>query len=203
VSVQTIGVVDYGIGNHASVIHSFRDLDYRVRVSHDPTVLDAASVIVLPGVGAFPPAMAALYEHRLVAYLQEVARQGRPIIGLCLGAQLLTTGSHENGYTPGLDLIPGQVVALGTRHWHIGWNSMECVKQHPVLQQSDGDSFYFNHAYCYDGPKEFQAGITRGHREFASVIHRGSVWGLQFHPEKSQLSGSKLLRNLIKAVVRG
>jgi glutamine amidotransferase len=185
------------MGNHASVIHSLRSLDCRVRVSAEMGVLDRADVLVLPGVGAFPAAMEALHQRGLVDYLQQQARKQRPMIGICLGMQLLTSASHEFQYTSGLDIIPGEFVALSGAKWHIGWNTLECVGGDSLLQISDGQSFYFNHSYCYQGPAEYQVGLTRHPGPFASVIRRSNVVGIQFHPEKSQKAGRVMLRNFI------
>src|SRR3989304_91461 len=196
-SYMTVGIVDYGMGNHASVIHSLRDLGFRVRVSDETWVLDCTDVLILPGVGAFPSAMQALHQRGLVGYLQEQAREQRPILGICLGMQLLASASHEIHYTAGLDLIPGEVVALTDSKWHIGWNTVECVEQDLLLQASDGQTFYFNHSFCYQGPTEYQVCVSRYPGPFASVIRRGSVVGVQFHPEKSQDAGRVLLKNLI------
>lgn len=196
-SYVTVGIVDYGMGNHASVIHSLRNLGFRVRVSAEPAVLDAADVIVLPGVGAFPAAIQALHQRGLVSYLQKQAREQRPILGICLGMQLLTSASHEFQYTAGLDIIPGEVVPLTSAKWHIGWNTLECVEAGSLLQPSDGQAFYFNHSFCYQGPSEYQVALSRHPEPFASVIRRGNVVGIQFHPEKSQKAGRVLLKNLI------
>ena len=193
----TVGIVDYGMGNHASVIHSLRDLGFRVRVSADTAVLDRTDVLVLPGVGAFPAAMQALHQRGLVDYLQEHAREQGPIIGICLGMQLLTNASHEFQYTAGLDIIPGEVVALNGAKWHIGWNTLECVDSESFLQASDGEAFYFNHSFCYKGPSECQVGLSSNHVPMASVIQKGKVVGIQFHPEKSQKAGRALLRNCV------
>lgn len=190
-------VVDYGMGNHASVIHCLRDLGFRVRVSAEIAVLDSADVLLLPGVGAFPAAMQSLHQRGLVDYLQRQAREQRPIIGICLGMQLLTSASHEFQYTAGLDIIPGEFVALFGAKWHTGWNTLECVGGDSLLQPSDGQTFYFNHSYCYQGPTEYQMGLSRHPSPFASVIRRGNVIGIQFHPEKSQEAGRVLLKNLI------
>lgn len=196
----TIGIVDYGMGNHASVIHGLRDLGFRVRVSDVPEVLDASDLLVLPGVGAFPAAMQALHRRGLVSYLQLQAREQRPIVGICLGMQLLTSASHEFQYTAGLDLIPGEVVPLTGAKWHIGWNTLECVNTNPLIQPSDGKDFYFNHSFCYQGPKEYQVGLSRHPGPFASVIQRGHSVGVQFHPEKSQAAGRALLKNIISGL---
>jgi imidazole glycerol-phosphate synthase subunit HisH len=197
----TVGIVDYGMGNHASVMHSLRNLGLRVRVSAETEVLSNTNILILPGVGAFPSAMQALHQRGLVDYLQNYARQQRPIIGICLGMQLLASASHEYHYTVGLDLIPGEVVPLSQSKWHIGWNTMECLQTDPLLQASDGQAFYFNHSFTYQGPEEYQRCISRHSQPLVSVIRRGSVVGLQFHPEKSQAAGRELLKNLITGLV--
>ncbi len=193
----TVGVVDYGIGNHASVVHSLRELGFRVRISAEIDVLDATDVLILPGVGAFPTAMQALHQCNLIGYLRQQARDQRPIIGICLGMQLLASASHEMQHTAGLDIIPGEVVPLNGAKWHIGWNTLECLEQDSSLRVCDGEAFYFNHSYRYDGPKEFQAAISRHPQPIVAAIRRGSTVGVQFHPEKSQAAGRTLLRNLI------
>lgn len=195
--ITTVGIVDYGMGNHASVEHTLRDLGFRVRISSDAAVLNETDVLLLPGVGAFPSAMKALHERNLVSYLQEKARAQAKIIGICLGMQLLASASYEHRYTTGLDLIPGDVVPLSDAKWHIGWNTIECVKTSPLLQASDGHPFYFNHSFVYRGPDEYQIGIARNPQPITAIIRRGNVIGLQFHPEKSQAAGKELLKNII------
>lgn len=196
----TVGIVDYGVGNHASVWRTLHTLGYRCRISDEAGVLDAANLLILPGVGAFPPAMAALNARGLADYLKNQARQQRPILGICLGMQLLADTSRENGLTAGLGLIPGEVVPLIEPRWHIGWNTIEQVRPDPLFQSSDGQSFYFNHSYTYSGPEEFQ--VCRAHqgKSFPVVIRRGKVIGLQFHPEKSQAAGRQLLRQVIEGL---
>lgn len=198
--MKAIGVVDYGIGNHASVANSLRKLGYRVKVSCDPAVLDGADVLVLPGVGAFPPAMEALHRHDLVHYLRVQAQAYRPILGICLGMQLLATASHEHHYTTGLDLIPGEIHPMEQSRWHIGWNTIECVRPDPLLGPSDGQAFYFNHSFIYHGSPQYRLCVSRHPAPMASVIRSGNVVGVQFHPEKSQAAGKALLRNLIEGL---
>ncbi len=197
----TVGLIDYGMGNHASVTHSLRDIGLRVRASDDPQALDQADLLLLPGVGAFPAAMQELHRRGLVSYLQEQARARRPIMGICLGMQLLTSASYEHAHTTGLDLIPGNIVPFSDGGWHIGWNTLEVAHEDAQLQSSDGKAFYFNHSFYFRGADEFQAARTRHAVPFASVIRRGSVVGLQFHPEKSQGAGRELLRSLVEGLV--
>jgi glutamine amidotransferase len=198
-STTTVGIVDYGMGNHGSISHALRSLNFRVRVTAEIEALENTKVLVLPGVGAFPSAMQALNERGLVTWLQAQARQQKPIIGICLGMQLLATVGREHGETAGLDLIPGEIAALDDPRWHIGWNSVECVREDPLFRASDGHSFYFNHSYFYRGPAEYQFCVSRLGSPVPCVIRRGNVIGLQFHPEKSQAPGRELLKTLITA----
>lgn len=201
-SARTIGIVDYGVGNHASVWRACQALGYRCRVSSDPAVLDATDALLLPGVGAFPAAMAALHAHDLVGYVQARARHGKPLVGICLGMQLLADASTEHGVTAGLGLIPGQVVPLDRARWHIGWNSIEVVNGDVLLAPSDGESVYFNHSYVFNAPPEYQACLARLDDRFVVGVRRGNMVGLQFHPEKSQAAGRALLRNVVEGLCR-
>lgn len=196
----TIGLIDYGMGNHASVIHSLRELEFRVRTSDDPEVLDSTDILLLPGVGAFPPAMRELHRRGLTDYLRRQASARRPIVGICLGMQLLTTASWEHEYTTGLDLVPGEIVHFEDGGWHIGWNTVRVVPADEMLQPSDGQVLYFNHSLHYRGPPQYQVAHTSHAAPFASIIRNGNVVGLQFHPEKSQLAGRLLLRNLMESL---
>lgn len=197
---KTIGIVDYGVGNHASVHRAFQSLGYRCRVSDDRDVLAESDILVLPGVGAFPAAMSALHARGLAGFLRERARRGQPMIGLCLGMQLLSDESLEHGQTAGLGLIPGQVAPLGHAQWHIGWNTIEVVGRDPLLLPADGESVYFNHSFVFLAPPEYQACIARLDEPFTVGVRRGKVVGLQFHPEKSQLAGRIVLRSLVEGL---
>lgn len=198
----TIGIVDYGMGNHASIVNSLRELGFRVRISKVSSELDLVDVLLLPGVGAFPAAMRALCGQGLDGYLQEQMRLQRPIVGFCLGMQLLASASYEHEYTLGLNMIPGEIVAFAGHGWHIGWNTLERMQHDPLLDPSVGQAFYFNHSFYYRGPKEYQIAVARHSEEFAAVIRCGNALGFQFHPEKSQSAGKVLLKNLITGLVR-
>lgn len=196
-SRHTVGVVDYGVGNHSSVRHALYDIGFRCRISDQPEVLDTCDVLLLPGVGAFRPAIEALRSRALDRYLLEQARRNRPLIGICLGMQLLAQASHEDGFERGLGLVPGEIKPLGPPRWHIGWNTIEVVQADPLFQPSDGRAFYFNHSFAYQGPIEFQVCRTQAGDGFGSVIRRGATVGMQFHPEKSQGAGRELLKRVI------
>jgi len=201
VSKLTVGIVDYGVGNLASVRHSIHAIGIRCRITDRCDVLDNCDILLLPGVGAFKPAMRAIRVRGLEPYLREQALCGRPILGLCLGMQLLTEASVEGGYEEGLGIIPGKIVPLDGPYSHIGWNTVEMADGDPLFEPSDGHSFYFNHSYRYEGLSEYQVcKTTLDGTVFGSAIRHGNVIGLQFHPEKSQSAGRNLLKRLINGL---
>jgi glutamine amidotransferase len=198
---KTIGIVDYGVGNHTSVLRTFQALGHRCNVTNDREILAISDILVLPGVGAFPAAMSALIQQGLESYLCELARKGKPFIGLCLGMQLLADKSLEHGTTAGLGLIPGTVRPLQGMDLHIGWNSLETVQPDPLITPSNGESFYFNHSLVFDVPPSYQVAISRAHgSDFTVVVRHGNVLGLQFHPEKSQAAGKLLLSRIVESL---
>jgi glutamine amidotransferase len=198
----TIGIVDYGMGNLGSVQRTINDLGYRSRVSSNPNNLSEADLLLLPGVGAFPLAMEAMHGCGLVDFLRQKARNGRPIVGICLGMQLLADSSTEFHFTAGLGLIPGNVVALPNTSWHIGWNALEALKADDLMLQSHGQYFYFNHSFVFEAAGEYQIATTKLDKPLTSAVRSGNVVGLQFHPEKSQVVGRELLRNVIEGLCR-
>lgn len=197
----TIGIVDYGVGNLASVSRGLSSMGYRCRVSSDKDVLGNTDLILLPGVGAFPAAMQALHENAMVDFLQMQFRQGKPMVGICLGMQLLADTSIEKQHTAGLGLIPGEVLPLHEPEWHIGWNTIEVLDQGSILKPSDGQAVYFNHSYILHTPKEYQIAVSRHtptSPAFTVAVRKDNLVGLQFHPEKSQTIGRKLLSHVIE-----
>lgn len=198
---KTVAVVDYGVGNHTSVLSTLQEMGHRCRVTNDREILDAADLLVLPGVGAFPAAMAALHLHGLAVYITELVTQGKPLIGLCLGMQLLADESLEHGKTAGLGLIPGKVCQLPSLNSHIGWNSLQIVQHDPLFSRSDSEDFYFNHSYFFEVQTAYQVAVSTVQSKcFTVAVRRDNVVGLQFHPEKSQSAGKKLLSRLVEGL---
>ena len=196
---KTVGIVDYGVGNQLSVLRAFQRSGAICRVSCDLSILAAADILVLPGVGAFPVAMRALHLLGLVSFLGEMAQQGKPLIGLCLGMQLLADHSSEHGNTVGLGLIPGKVHKLPVVASHIGWNNVEAIQKDALLAPLDGASFYFNHSYIFDCEKTYSYLKSWVNETcFTVAVRRGNIVGLQFHPEKSQIAGKQLLSSLVE-----
>jgi imidazole glycerol-phosphate synthase subunit HisH len=200
VSRRTIGIVDYGAGNLSSVQHALHMLGHRCRISGDTEVLDGCNLLLLPGVGAFPRAMENLIASGLDRYVVEAARNDRPLLGICLGMQLLVDASSEYRMTAGLGLIPGNVGPIEGEQWHIGWNRLETVTDDPMFRLSDRESFYFNHSYALDVPPVYQAALARNGRPLVAAIRRDNVVGLQFHAEKSQSAGRVLLAAIIEGL---
>jgi glutamine amidotransferase len=194
-----ITIVDYAINNLRSVEKAFLSMSLPVRVSDDPREIRQAEKMVLPGVGAFADAMNNLRERNLVDVLCEKVNAGTPLLGLCLGLQLLFTESEEFGHTLGLNLIPGKVrrLPLTLKVPHIGWNQLHMKRSDPLLEGIAENSFvYFVHSYYADpsAPEDVLA-TTDYEMEFPAITRRQNVWATQFHPEKSQDVGLRILRN--------
>jgi len=195
-----IVIVDYGMGNRRSVEKALARVGARVTISSDPEELRAADGIVLPGVGAFPRAMANLRELGLDDALAERRAAGVPLLGVCLGMQLLFERSVELGGAEGLGFLPGEVVALdagGAKLPHIGWNLVTFRHgSELVAGLPDATPFYHVHSFAAvpDDPGDV-LGTSEYGSPFVSVVARPPLYGVQFHPEKSSAHGLALLRN--------
>jgi glutamine amidotransferase len=197
----SIGIVDYGMGNHSSIVNSLRDLGFRVKVSNQKLELDTVDVILLPGVGAFGLAMENIIKLGLDDYIKNAVNHDKPLIGICLGMQLMTESSSEHGLTNGLELIPGKIISFPNNQSHIGWNDINLKKSNSSWLNESDRTVYFNHSYYYDGPDLYKAATTHYAFPFASIIkHKNSI-GLQFHPEKSQATGKFILKKIITSLL--
>ena len=202
-----IALIDYGISNLRSVQKAFEHLDTEVTLVDTPDRLAQADRLILPGVGAFPAGMKGLQERGLIEPIKQAVRDGKPLIGICLGMQLLFESSDEMGETQGLGLLPGKVTRLSGQSSgvlslkvpHMGWNQLDMVRDHPLVRDlASGSYAYFVHSYAiYPEDQDIVLATTDYGGPFASIAGRGKVCGLQFHPEKSQAVGLKLLRNFL------
>ena len=199
-----VALVDYGMGNRRSVQKALEHVGAEVTLTADPRVLEQAQGVVIPGVGAFPKAMSALRELGLVEPLRSVARHGTPILGICLGMQLLFESSEELEPTEGLGLLPGRVTWLREteRLPHIGWNEVR-FERPSVLSAglpAGGCAFYHVHSLAARPERSADVvGSTQYGERFATLVERDNIAGAQFHPEKSSADGLRLLANYLRA----
>jgi glutamine amidotransferase len=196
-----IAIIDYEMGNLRSVQKAFERVGHAATITSDPAVLADADKIVLPGVGAFRDAIAALRDRKLVEPIRAAINGGKPFLGICLGLQLLFDESFEDGRYEGLGVVPGEVVRFKVpaefKVPHMGWNQVR-FRQQPAIMNGidDGAHFYFVHSY-YVVPRDrgVIATETEYSSPFCSSIWRDNLFAVQFHPEKSQAAGLRLLRN--------
>jgi len=198
---MTIGIVDVGIGNIGSLRQALFGVGWDPILVSKPEDFSEITHLLLPGVGAFAAAMGKFSQTGLVETIRAFADSGRPIMGICLGMQLLATVGTEGGDAEGLGLVPGRVLAIGAKRGlripHVGWNEAHQMRPHPVLKGIRDDvDFYFVHSYRFltDEAEHILAKTEYGDR-FASIIGRDNVVGVQFHPEKSQSNGLRILDN--------
>ena len=196
-----IAIVNYGVGNLFSLSHSLAAVGAETVVTGDAETILRADRVVLPGVGAFGDAALKLREAGLDAVMKDVAAAGKPIMGICLGMQLLLEKSYEFGEHAGLGLIPGEVrpigevIPAGLKIPHIGWNALDVARPHPVLSNvRPGECVYFVHSYYGAGCGEAVLATAEYGAPLTAAVGRGNVCGCQFHPEKSGDVGLRILR---------
>ena len=198
-----VAIIDYGVGNLRSVEKAFQAGGADAVVTSDERELRAADKLVLPGVGAFRACMEALNARGFDRLVRERVAGGTPLLGVCVGMQMLFEESEEFGATSGLGLLRGRVrrFAGGLRVPQVGWNQVEWRGAHALAEGIDDESFfYFVHSYFCDAVEESDVlGVTDYGARYASVVARGVVCGVQFHPEKSQAAGLRLLKNFAEA----
>ena len=201
--MSRVGIIDYGVGNLRSVEKAFAAVGCDAVVSADEEILQRVDRLVLPGVGAFGACMRALTERGFDRLVTERVAQGTPLLGVCVGMQMLFEESEEFGTTLGLGLLPGRVIRFSDDLVvpQVGWNQISQRHAHHLLQGiADGVFFYFVHSYyCQPADSSFVLGETDYGVAYASVVAHENISGVQFHPEKSQAAGLRLLANFARA----
>ena len=201
-------IIDYGMSNLGSIHRALEECGANdVRISDNPESLRTADKIILPGVGAFGDGIEQLRSRGWVDVLREEALDNKiPLLGICLGMQLLATEGYENGVQPGLDLIPGSVIKLiptktQEKIPHVGWNEVHYARDNELFKGiKNGRDFYFVHSYHFVPNDEADIiGTTPYCGRFVSAVSRGNIFGTQFHPEKSIPSGFDLIRNFLES----
>lgn len=206
--MKKISIIDYGVGNLYSITKACRKFSDSAAVTEDPEIIKSSSALILPGVGSFGAGAEGLKRRGLTGVIREFAAGDRPILGICLGAQLLMSKGYEFGEFEGLDIVPGKVVkfgklSAGTKIPHIGWNKIAVVSSErgTIFNSLNKDPyFYFVHSYIIE-PENLEnifAMTNYGGSNFCSVIKQGNIYGCQFHPEKSAEDGLKLIEDFIQ-----
>jgi glutamine amidotransferase len=198
-----IAIIDYGMGNLHSVSKAVERLGCEIAVTSDPLQILAADGAILPGVGAFGDAMANLRETGLADTVKAYAASGKPLLGICLGMQLLFTESEEHGLHQGLNLLPGRVVRFQGSYKvpHMGWNELSFVQPSPLFEGVEPGHVYFVHSYhALPERRSDLLAVTDYHQPVTAIVGRDSVYGMQFHPEKSGVLGMALLERFVGLV---
>lgn len=196
-----IAIIDYGVGNLFSLVSSFKAVGAHTVVTGDPEVIKKADKLVLPGVGAFGDAAKKLFSSGLVDVIKQEAASGKPLMGVCLGMQLLFDKSYEYGCHNGLGLIKGEVVPMNgeipenLKVPHIGWNGLHFKNENPIFKYiNDGDCVYFVHSYYVRTDENNLTATTDYGKEITAAVRKGNIYGCQFHPEKSGNVGLNILK---------
>jgi glutamine amidotransferase len=203
----TIVIIDYGIGNIHSVLNAIKYLGYKnIIISDDENIIKKADALILPGVGAFEECIRNLKNRKLDIILNEaVILNKKPILGICVGMQLLATCSEENGLHNGLDWIKGSVKKINVPQPlavpHVGWNDV-CSKNKSILFNSNSENanFYFDHSYHFVCDEQYVSGYCDYGTRITASVERENIFGVQFHPEKSQNNGLKLFRSFFNSI---
>lgn len=204
------GIIDYKAGNLASIHYALKDIGCDSKISSSTNDLKEVDALLLPGVGAFGHAMLTLKEDGLDQFLKDFVQQGKPVLGICLGMQLMSNSSTEMGLTTGLGLIPGHVEKIANITCNVGWSPLAYrnALNIPGTIFDKKDYYYFNHSYVFHTSSKYVLATSAANNlengcEFNAIIKMNNLYGVQFHPEKSQKAGRNFLKNLIQDIKNG
>jgi glutamine amidotransferase len=195
---KNISIIDYGIGNYASLHGIFNRLNCLSRVTNEKNEIKKSDLIILPGVGTYKPAIKKLRTDKLDKLLKSMALDGKFILGICLGMQILSSSSIEDGFEKGLDIIPGKIDRIKGHDHNIGWSGLKLIKKDDYFKNlKTNNQYYFQHGYSYDGHKRYKFAETEISPKITGIIKFKNTVGVQFHPEKSQKSGEQFFLNIL------
>ncbi|MFN8577353.1 MAG: imidazole glycerol phosphate synthase subunit HisH [Candidatus Sericytochromatia bacterium] len=203
---QKILIIDYDIGNISSILNSINFLGYKnIKVSSSHKDINDADLLILPGVGAFKEAIKNIKKRHLDQILNEVViTNKKPILGICVGMQLISEGSEEGGWNDGLGWIKGKVKKFNLKDLfipHVGWNDLRILSQNSIFSRlNENPDFYFDHSYYFETESLYVTSYCKYGIEFASSVQKDNIFGVQFHPEKSYKNGLKVFRNFFNIV---
>ena len=196
-----LAIIDYGVGNLFSLVSSLKAVGVKAVVTNNPEEIRKADRLILPGVGAFGDAAQKLFDSGLCGVITEKVQNGTPIMGICLGMQLLFEKSYEYGEHKGLGFLKGKVIGMentipeGLKIPHIGWNALKFTKQSPIFKYiNEGDCVYFVHSFYAVDCEESLIATTEYGKDLTTAVGKGNIYGCQFHPEKSGNVGLKILK---------
>ena len=193
-----IAIIDYGMGNLKNVQKALAAIGFESVITDDLATIQEADKLILPGVGAFEQAIARLRESGMAEVIKEEVAKGKPLLGICLGMQLLFDKGYENGVHEGLGLIEGEVVRFDVplKIPHMGWNTLEITKEEPLFTDLSPEPYvYFVHSYHLETQADVVSAYTTYGKRVPVAVQKGSIYGLQFHPEKSSKDGLAMLRH--------
>ncbi len=196
-----LAIIDYGVGNLFSLVSSLKAIGVEAVITGDPKVIESADRLILPGVGAFGDASQKLKVSGLIDVIKNKVKEGTPLMGICLGMQLLFEKSYEYGEHEGLGLIKGKVIGMENtipkelKIPHIGWNALKFTKESPIFKYiNEGDCVYFVHSFYAVDCEESLIAATDYGKDITAAVGKGNIFGCQFHPEKSGSVGLKILK---------
>ena len=198
---KKISIIDYGVGNYASLHGMFNRLNCLSSVTNNIKEIKNSDLIILPGVGTFKTAIKKLRKDKIDKLLKIMAKEGKFILGICLGMQLLTSSSTEDGFEKGLNIIPGNILRIKNNKHNIGWSSLKILKKENFLKNTVfKNEYYFQHGYFYQGLDKFKLAKSSNFPEVTGIIKLNNSIGVQFHPEKSQNSGENFVLNILNKI---
>ncbi len=195
--MHKICIIDYGVGNLNSIKTTLKDIGYNSLITRNKSHIKKSDLIIIPGVGKYDNAMKQFKKYDLYNLLKKIYKT-KHIFGICLGMQILSTIGYEDKYTKGLNFLPGKVIK--SKNYNIGWDKIFTYKS---FNNFNKNFFYFNHNYYFDTNKKYILAYYKiGKHQIPAIIKKGNIFGIQFHPEKSQINGKRFLKFYLQEIIK-